>query len=71
MAKFKIGEIVQLKSGGPKMTVEGYTFREGFTQEYEVRCRWTSGPKKEAGNYPEESLRYPRKGKTREKGLKK
>jgi len=43
--KFKIGDIVQLKSGGPKMTV---------TQVLErvVHTAWFAGSKKEAGAFP-------------------
>ena len=43
--KFKIGDIVQLKSGGPKMTV---------TQVLEsvVHTAWFAGSKKEAGGFP-------------------
>ena len=43
--KFKIGDIVQLKSGGPKMTV---------TQVLErvVHTAWFAGSKKESGAFP-------------------
>jgi uncharacterized protein YodC (DUF2158 family) len=53
---FKIGEIVQLKSGGPKMTVieiaEGnMTIRAG-----QIRCSWFAGAKNETGWFPPDAL---------------
>jgi uncharacterized protein YodC (DUF2158 family) len=42
-AKFKVGDIVQLKSGGPKMTVES-------TESYgdkSIECAWFAGAKRE------------------------
>lgn len=47
--KFKIGDIVQLKSGGPKMTV---TKVLGGV----VHTAWFSGSKKEAGAFPFEAV---------------
>ena len=39
MADFKIGDVVQLKSGGPKMTVYEFSGRPG-NEDFEVRCTW-------------------------------
>ncbi len=39
MAAFEIGDIVQLKSGGPKMTVKE------ISPEGSYVCRWFTGPK--------------------------
>jgi len=50
MAKFKEGDVVQLKSGGPKMTVE----RVHSESQYE--CQWFSGSKLEEGFFPGISL---------------
>ena len=50
--KFTVGEIVQLKSGGPDMTVEEYV---SFAGQY--RCQWFGGKKLESGTFPPESLK--------------
>ncbi len=50
MIEFKIGDIVQLKSGGPKMTVEN----PGSSTN--LWCQWFAGSKLEKGNFPKESL---------------
>lgn len=38
--EFKPGDEVQLKSGGPSMTVEGYGTFQG---KQKVRCKWFDG----------------------------
>lgn len=54
MAKnFKAGDLVQLKSGGPIMTV-----RDNEGPEY-VTCQWFGGKKLEEGVFPVVSLREP------------
>ncbi|MBB4639476.1 uncharacterized protein YodC (DUF2158 family) [Longimicrobium terrae] len=50
MAKFQIGDIVQLKSGGPKMTVK-QVFPDGV-----VSCHWFSGTKLSSGIFSAETL---------------
>ena len=53
MAKrFKTGDIVQLKSGGPKMTVEGYDAINGRL----VQCQWFAGSKLSDGYFEEDVL---------------
>jgi uncharacterized protein YodC (DUF2158 family) len=47
--KFKIGDIVQLKSGGPKMTVTSVL-------EKVVHTAWFAGSKKEAGVFPFDAI---------------
>jgi uncharacterized protein YodC (DUF2158 family) len=47
---FKIGDLVQLKSGGPVMTVEK-VFSEGG-----VRCTWFSGAKHNTNVFDVETL---------------
>jgi uncharacterized protein YodC (DUF2158 family) len=54
MAQFKVGDVVQLKSGGPKMTVE------------EIRgdgllCCWFAGAEKKFGDFPADALETPQK----------
>lgn len=49
--QFKVGDIVELKSGGPKMTVKSeYTAYGG------VVCQWFSGKKLEIGTFEPETL---------------
>ncbi|MCH8837661.1 MAG: DUF2158 domain-containing protein [Candidatus Marinimicrobia bacterium] len=50
---FATGDIVQLKSGGPKMTVE--TINEGYGDE-KIKCKWFSGSKLQQGWFLPESL---------------
>jgi uncharacterized protein YodC (DUF2158 family) len=50
---FKVGEIVQLKSGGPKMTVTG-TPHDQYNKDYATS--WFAGAKLEHGRFPEASL---------------
>lgn len=55
MAKqdFKPGDIVQLKSGGPPMTVASHDASMG---KGTVRCQWFAGKKMESGYFPADSL---------------
>lgn len=49
---FKLGDIVQLKSGGPKMTVTQLNvYTSGNTQ-----TKWFAGSKAEMGVFPAETL---------------
>lgn len=43
--KFKIGDIIVLKSGGPKMTVT-------MVSEKVLNTAWFAGSKKEGGTFP-------------------
>lgn len=50
MEKLKIGEVVMLRSGGPKMTVE-------FTpDDYNVKCVWFQGTTLHRGEFKVELL---------------
>jgi uncharacterized protein YodC (DUF2158 family) len=52
MAKFKSGDFVQLKSGGPKMTVTGPAeFKPGY-----YACKWFAGTKLNHGQFAGEEL---------------
>jgi len=59
MAEIKQGDIVQLKSGGPKMTVErintGPTWDD--PNDAPVECQWFAGHKLEFGSFPFASLK--------------
>jgi uncharacterized protein YodC (DUF2158 family) len=48
---FKVGDIVQLKSGGPKMTVKDPTAING-----NVHCQWFAGSKLHFGHFSKGSL---------------
>lgn len=54
MEEFKKGEIVQLKSGGPKMTVD--TTDAGGSMN-KIRCQWFAGNKLEDGYFNADSLK--------------
>ncbi len=55
--KYNIGDQVQLKSGGPCMTIKellkDYTSKE-FDGSY--RCQWFAGKRLDGGVFPEDSL---------------
>ncbi len=53
MSKFEEGDIVQLKSGGPAMTVCQVLGVDNY------RCQWFSGKKLETGDFPYEALVVP------------
>ncbi|MCB1343129.1 MAG: DUF2158 domain-containing protein [Pseudooceanicola sp.] len=50
---FKIGDTVQLKSGGPLMTVEEFGEYNGV---YKARCIWFFQGKESNGVYPPDTL---------------
>ena len=54
--KFKVGDIVKLKSGGPDMTVKKVTtdYRNEETDSFD--CQWFAGKKLDVGAFPLESL---------------
>lgn len=56
---FKIGDIVQLKSGGPKMTVEAIEDRESMA-DWEIRggvkVAWFAGAKRESSIFHPDTL---------------
>jgi len=56
---FKIGDIVQLKSGGPKMTVTGFPdamIASLGGEKNVVHTSWFAGSKKESGAFPVDAL---------------
>ena len=60
MAEFKPGDLVQLKSGGPKMTV--HTEDRGV-----VKCQWFAVMKLESGLFSPDSLRATHETETPKK----
>jgi uncharacterized protein YodC (DUF2158 family) len=48
--RFKIGQIVRLKSGGPEMTVEN------VYKDMSYGCQWFAGRKLVCGGFPHDSL---------------
>lgn len=52
--EIKVGDVVQLKSGGPEMTVDEIEPYNGIPK---ARCSWFDGPKKDVGVFPLTSLR--------------
>jgi uncharacterized protein YodC (DUF2158 family) len=64
-ASYKTGDLVELRSGGPVMTVEA--FFKGSVLDSNVptvRCQWFSGKKLEEGDFPVGSLK-PAENKTK------
>jgi len=55
MSKFKTGDLVRLKSGGPIMTVASYTAPAQYTSEH-YRCDWFAGKKLDSGNFKPDQL---------------
>jgi len=61
-SKYKAGDVVQLKAGGPKMVVSENLKPSSFGSEFEdngrekYRCQWFAGKKLEQGVFPVESL---------------
>jgi len=47
--EFKVGDLVQLRSGGPTMTVSSIYAGD-------VRCKWFGGKKLESGSFPPASI---------------
>jgi uncharacterized protein YodC (DUF2158 family) len=56
MAEIKAGDIVQLKSGGPRMTVSKiYNDGDGVMR---ARCDWFEDNKPQYGSFPVLSLKH-------------
>lgn len=57
MSKFNPGDVVELKSGGPKMTVQGYSAVGPGVPTPEVRCKWFVNTEAKSDKFHEDSLR--------------
>ncbi|MFC1793050.1 YodC family protein [Planctomycetota bacterium] len=64
MPEFKEGIIVQLKSGGPKMTCTG---KMSPLDEGDVSCQWFAGSKLESGWFPPNSLTFVKESESKKK----
>ncbi len=65
MNRFKKGDLVILKSGGPVMTVEDMgDYLMGGGPQNGVKCVWFNGPNRQEALFGEESLELnkPEKG---------
>lgn len=54
--KYKVGDQVVLKSGGPTMTVDGYAWEGNYESKDTVICVWFVGEEKQSGEFNQESL---------------
>jgi uncharacterized protein YodC (DUF2158 family) len=50
---YSVGDIVQLKSGGPEMTVQ----KAAESPLGDYKCQWFAGKKLEFGFFPHDSLK--------------
>lgn len=67
ITKFKVGDIVQLKSGGPKMTIDEVFDRDDIVQKRaSYRCKWFNGKKVEVEIFADETLMSPENDKKEE-----
>jgi len=51
MEDFEIGDVVQLRSGGPKITVHG------LVSDGDVVCQWFEGNEVHKESFPKEALK--------------
>ena len=56
MAGFKIGDVVQLQSGGPKMTVANTKSNPAG-----ILCTWFDGSEVKSSRFPQEALQSAQK----------
>jgi uncharacterized protein YodC (DUF2158 family) len=59
MEDFEIGDVVQLRSGGPKMTVHS------LVSDGDVVCQWFEGNEVHEENFPKEVLKKVEDGGSR------
>ncbi|EKN3948530.1 YodC family protein [Yersinia enterocolitica] len=56
MSKYKVGDKVKLRSGGPVMTVHQISVVHPAIYRGNHRCQWFAGKKLEEGYFPDDSL---------------
>jgi uncharacterized protein YodC (DUF2158 family) len=54
--EFKAGDVVELKSGGPRMTVS-QTGEHAMSGRFMIWCDWFDGKKKVSDSFPPETLK--------------
>ena len=57
MTKYKVGDVVQLKSGGPLMTIS--SLPNLAMEKTDYGCTWFNGKKRESARFEEEILQEP------------
>lgn len=62
--KYEKGELVELKSGGPTMTIESLS----MSGAPRYLCQWFAGKKLYDGHFPEESLILAKKDDEKKPG---
>tara|TARA_R110001592_G_scaffold17518_2_gene73784 strand:+ start:83777 stop:83974 length:198 start_codon:yes stop_codon:yes gene_type:complete len=58
--KFSIGDVVELKSGSPEMTITSQKtqadFEQGYMHNGNYKCTWFEGAKEHSAIFPEDAL---------------
>lgn len=54
---FNKGDVVVLKSGGPKMTVDSYAWHGNYESNDTVVCFWFDGNERNEGTFNQETLK--------------
>ena len=54
--KFKNGDLVTLKSGGPQMTVDKYVWKGNYKSQNIIDCIWFEGEKRLTAEFDQESV---------------
>lgn len=57
---FNIGDVVRLKSGGPRMTIQDINDHATAGARRGVQCVWFVGTELKSGTFQSEALEYPR-----------
>ena len=55
--QFSVGDVVELKSGGPTMTIIAATPPSGSNNEWYYTCAWFAGEKADQGTFAASALR--------------
>ena len=60
MTSFNIGDVVRLKSGGPRMTVQDIGDYSAKGLKVGIYCVWFEGTKKLSSAFHPDTLEYPK-----------